>query len=118
MPHANKTARISTGGYYPPRALYEPMEPHEEEIVVVEDALEDEDEEPQEQEIDSPALAPAPVLEPLQEEAEVEEDVVEVIEVEDEEEEDTAQDDVPPPAMGWTTKTYDKPWCESSASHH
>ena len=82
MPCANKTARISTGGYYPPCALYEPMEPHEEKIVVVEDAdedseeelvlvedvLEDEDEEPQEQEVDTPALAPAP--EPLQEEAE------------------------------------------------
>ena len=43
MPGANKTAHISTGSYYPPRALYEPMEPCEEEIVV-----EDEDEEPQE----------------------------------------------------------------------
>ena len=31
MPRANKTARIITGGYYPPRGLYEPMEPREEE---------------------------------------------------------------------------------------
>jgi len=43
---------------------------------------------------------------------------VEVIEVEDDEEEDATQEDVPPPAMGWTTKTYDKPGCDSSALHH
>ena len=30
MVRANKTARISTGGYYPPRYRYEPMEPQEE----------------------------------------------------------------------------------------
>ena len=118
MSYANKTARISTKGYYSPHALYEPIEPCEVEIVVVEDALEDEDEEPQEQEVDSPAHAPAPTPEPLQKEPEVEEDVVEVIEVEDDEEEDTAQEDVPPAAMGWTTKIYDKPRCDSSASHH
>ena len=53
MPRANKTARISTGGYYPPHGFYEPMEPREEE-------------EPQEQEVDSPA--PAPMPKPLQEE--------------------------------------------------
>ena len=45
MPRAKKTARISTGGYHPPRALYEPMEPCEEEIVVVEDIDEDSKEE-------------------------------------------------------------------------
>ena len=36
---------------------------------------------------------------------------------EDEEEEDATQEDVSPLAMGWTTKTYDKPGCDSSASH-
>ena len=46
MPRANKTARNITGGYYLPRGLYEPMEPHEEE--------------PQEQEVDSPTHAPVP----------------------------------------------------------
>jgi hypothetical protein len=30
MPHARKTARITTRGYFPPRSLYEPMEPKEE----------------------------------------------------------------------------------------
>ena len=50
MPHANKTARISTGGYYLPRGLYESMEPREEE-------------EPQEQEVD--LLAPTPTPEPF-----------------------------------------------------
>ena len=51
MPRANKTARIITGGYYPPRGLYEPMEPREEES--------------QEQEVDSLAHAPTPMPEPL-----------------------------------------------------
>ena len=59
MPRSDKTACISTEGYYPPRALYEPMEPREEEIVVVEDASKDEDEEPQEQEVDSPTPIPS-----------------------------------------------------------
>ena len=31
MPRANKTSRINTRGYYPPRGMYESMEPHEEE---------------------------------------------------------------------------------------
>ena len=44
MPHAKKTARISTGRYHPPHALYEPMELREEEIVVVEDTDEDSEE--------------------------------------------------------------------------
>jgi len=44
MPRAKKTARISTGGYHLPRALYEPMELREEEIVVVEDTDEDSEE--------------------------------------------------------------------------
>ena len=77
--------------------------------------VEDEDEEPQEQEVDLPA--PAPALELLQEEPE-DEEYVEVVEVENDEEEDAAQEDAPPPAMGWTTKTYDKPGCDCSASHH
>ena len=51
MPRANKTARISIGGYYPPLGLYEPMEPREEE--------------PQEQKVDSPAPTPTPTPEPL-----------------------------------------------------
>ena len=101
MSCANKTARISIGGYYPPHGLYDPMEPCEEE--------------PQEQEVDSPAHAPAPTPEPLQEEPEVEEDV-EVIELEDEEE-DAVQEHEPPHAMGWTMKIYYKPGCESFISH-
>jgi hypothetical protein len=48
MVRAQKTARITIGEYYPPRSLYEPMEPHEEE--------------PQELENASPAPTPAPVL--------------------------------------------------------
>ena len=31
---------------------------------------------------------------------------------------DPAREDVLPPALGWTMKTYDKPGCDSSASHH
>ena len=58
MSRANKTAHISTRGYYPPRGLYESMEPHEEE-------------ESQEQEVYSPARAPTP--EPFQEAPEEEE---------------------------------------------
>ena len=102
MPRANKTACISTGGYYPPHGLYEPMEPHEEE--------------PQEQKVDSLAPAPAPMPEPLQEEPKVEEDV-EVVELEDEEE-DAVQEHEPAPATGWTSKFYYKLGCESSVSHH
>ena len=45
MSHVNKTARISTEGYYLPHGLS--MEPHEEE-------------EPLEQEIDSPTPVPTP----------------------------------------------------------
>ena len=72
MHRANKTARISTGGYYPPRGLYESIEPHEEE-------------EPQEQEVDLPAPTPTP--EPFQEEPEEEEPKeVEVVVLSDDEE--------------------------------
>ena len=70
-----------------------------------------------EEEVDSPALTPAPTHEPLQEESKVEEDV-EVVELEDEEEEEVIQEDESAPAMGWTTKFYYKPRCESSISHH
>ena len=104
MPRANKTARISTGGYYPPRGLYESMEPHEEK-------------EPKEQEVDSPAPAPTPKT--FQEEPEEEPEKVEVVVLSgDEEEEDTVQEDQPTPSMEWTTKIQYKSGCESSISHH
>ena len=105
MPRANKTARISTGGYYPPRGLYESIEPHEEE-------------EPYEQEIDSPAPAPMPKL--FQEELEEEEpkEVEVIVLSDDEEEEDAVQEDEPIPLLGWTTKVWYKLGCESSISHH
>ena len=110
MPHANKTARISTGGYYPPRGLYESMEPREEE-------------EPHEQEVDSPA--PASMPEPLQEEPEEEEPKeVEVVALsdddddDDDDEEDVIQEDELIPPLGWTTKVWYKLGCESSISHH
>ena len=103
MPRANKTTRISTGGYYPPRGLS--MEPHEEE-------------EPQEQDVDSPA--PTPMPEPFQKvpEEEESEEVEVVVLSDDEEEEDAIQEDQPTPAMGWTTKIWYKPGCESSILHH
>ena len=106
MPRANKTARISTGGYYPPRGLNEFMEPHEEE-------------EPHEQEVDSPTPAPSPKL--FQEEPEEEEPKeVEVILLsdDDDDEEDAIQEDEPIPPLGWTTKVWYKLGCESSISHH
>ena len=46
MPRDSKTAHISTGGYYPPRGL----------------SMESKEEEPQEQEFDSPTLVPTPEL--------------------------------------------------------
>ena len=103
MPRANKTARISTGGYYPPRGLYESMEPCEEES--------------QEQEVDSPA--PAPIPKPFQEEPKEEEfEEVEVVVLsDDDEEEEVVQEDQPTPTMGWT-KIWYKRGCESSISHH
>ena len=102
MSRANKTAHISTGGYYPPRGLS--MESHEEE-------------EPQEQEVDSPA--PAPTLEPFQEEPKEEPKEVEVVALSDDDnEEDAVQEDEPIPPLGWTTKVWYKPRCESSVSHH
>ena len=95
MPRTNKTARISTGRYYPPRGLYESMEPLEEE-------------EPQEQEVDSPA--PAPMPEPFQEEPKEEPKEVEVVALSDDDKgEDTIQEDQPTPTMGWTTKIWYKP---------
>ena len=104
MSRANKTARISTKGYYSPRGLS--MEPHEEE-------------EPQEQEVDSPTPVSTP--EPVQEEPEEEEpkevDVV-LLSDDDDEEEDTVQEDKPIPPLGWTMMVWYKPGCESSVSHH
>ena len=66
MPRAHKTAHINTRGYYPPRALYAPMEPREEEIMVI---VNDEDQEEEvilvedmdeDEEEDVIPLAPAP----------------------------------------------------------
>ena len=106
MPRDNKTARISTRGYYPPRGLYESMEPREEE-------------ESQEQEVDSPA--PTPMPEPFQEEPKEEEpkemEVV-VLSDDDDDGEDVVQEDQPTPTMGCTTKVWYKLGCESSISHH
>ena len=96
MPHASKTARISIGGYYPPHGL----------------SMEPEEEEPQEQEFDSPT--PVPMPEPVQEEPEE----VEVIQLSDDDEEDVVEDDEPIPPLGWMTKVWYKPRCESSVSHH
>ena len=91
MPRTNKTAHISIRGYYPPRSLYESIEPHEEE-------------EPQEQEVDSPAPAPTP--EPFQEEPKEEESKeVEVIVLSDDEEEDVVQEYLPTPTMGWLQRS-------------
>ena len=105
MPRANKTARISTRGYYPPHGLYESMDPSEEEEL-------------HEQEVDS--QTPAPTPEPFQEEPKEEEpEEVEVVVLsDDEEEEDAIQEDQPTPTMGWTTKIWYKSGCESSVSHH
>ena len=91
MPRANTTARISTGGYYPSRGLYESMEPHEKE-------------EPQEQEVDLPA--PAPMPKPFQEEPKEEEpkEVEVVVLSDDDDGEDAVQEDELIPPLGWTTK--------------
>ena len=97
MPHASKTAHISTRGYYPPRGL----------------SMEPEEEEPQEQEFDSPT--PIPMPEPVQEEPEE----VKVIQLsDDDDEEDVVEEDEPISPLGWMTKVWYKPGCESSVSHH
>ena len=36
----------------------------------------------------------------------------------DEEEEDVVQEDEPIPPLGWITKVWYKPGCETSISHH
>ena len=96
MLRASKTARISTRGYYPPCGLS--MEPKEE---------------PQEQEFDSPTPVSTPEL--VQEEPEE----VEVVLLSDhDDEEDTIEEDEPISPLGWTTKVWYKPGCESSISHH
>ena len=91
MSRASKTARISTGGYYPPHGL----------------SMEPEEEEPQEQEFDSPTLVPTP--ESFQEEPEEEEpkevEVV-VFSKDDDDEEEAVQEDEPIPPLGWTTKVW------------
>ena len=105
MSRANKTACISTGGYYPPHGLYESMEPHEEE-------------EPQEQEVNSPAPAPTPKLFQEEPEEEEPEEVEVVVLSDDDDKEDTVQEDHPTPTIGWTIKIWYKPGCESSVLHH
>ena len=75
-----------------------------------------EEEKSQEQEVDS--LAPAPTPELFQEVPEEEEsEEVEVVVLSDDEEE-AVQEDEPIPPLGWTTKVWYKPRCESSISHH
>ena len=82
MPRAKKTARISTGGYYPARALFAPQAPRKEAVVISDDKevpvleedpmlMEDITKEDEEEWVASPAPAPAPALalEPLLEEA-------------------------------------------------
>jgi hypothetical protein len=79
MVHGRKTARITTGGQYPPRALLAPEEPQEEV--------------PQENE--QTPEAPIQALAPPQEEPEPEEDP-EIIEIEDDEEEEANGGEQPP----------------------
>jgi hypothetical protein len=110
---AHKTACITTGGHYPPRALLAPEKPQEEA--------------PQEQEQAPKAPFQAPA--PSHEEPEPEEDP-EIIVIEDDEEEEAnggeqpsspsqnkAADEVPPPPMGWIVKIYHKAGGDS-ISHH
>ena len=84
MPRAHKTARISTGGYYPPQGL----------------SMEPEVEEPQEQELDPPTPVSTP--EPAQEEPQE----VEVVHLSDDDEEDVIEEDELIPPLGWTTKVW------------
>jgi len=82
------------------------MEPHEEE-------------EPQEQEFDSPT--PVAMPKPFQEEpVEEEPEEVEIVLLsdDDDEEEDTVQEDEPIPPLGWTMKVWYKPGCETFISYH
>ena len=99
MPRASKTARISTGGYYPPHGL----------------SMEPEEEEPQEQEFDLPTPpTPVPTPKPVQEEPQE----VKVVHLSDDDEEDVAEEDEPILPLGWTIKAWYKLGCESSVSHH
>ena len=99
MPHAHKTARIGTGGYYLPQGL----------------SMEPEEEEPQEQEFDLPTPpTPIPTPEPVQEEPKE----VEVVHLSNDDEEDIIEEDEPILPLWWTTKVWYKPGCESSVSHH
>ena len=95
MPHASKTAHISTGGYYPPCGL----------------SMVPKGEEPQEQEFDSPTPVPTP--EPVQEEPK-EVEVVLLSDVDDEE--DAVEEDEPTPPLGWMIKVWYMLGCESSIS--
>jgi hypothetical protein len=102
MVRGRKTARITTGGHYPPHALLAPKEPQEE-------ALQEQEQTPKE---------PEP------------EEDLEITEIEDDEEEeanggeqppspphDEAIEDVPSPPMGWTVKIYHKAGGDA-VSHH
>ena len=97
MPRASKTACISTGGYYPPHGL----------------SMEPEEEEPQEQEFDSPTPVPTP--EPVQEEPK---EVEVILLSNDDDEEDAIEEDETIPPLGWMTKVWYKPGCETSVLHH
>ena len=77
--------------------------------------MDPEEEEPQEQEFDSPTPpTPVPTPEPVHEEPQE----FEVIHLSDDDEEDGVEEDEPIPPLGWTTKVWYKPGCESSVSHH
>ena len=116
MVRANKTARISTGGYHPPRYQYEPMEPQEE------SSPEHEETPPPSDQASEPELS--------QVESEPEEEPQEFILISDDEEEGApgggqppsppqdgpAEDDESPP-IGWTRKVYHKASC-NAPSHH
>ena len=79
-------------------------------------SMEPEEEEPQEQKFDSPTPpTPVPTPELVQEEPQE----VEVVHLSnDDDEEDVVEEDEPIPPLGWTTKVWYKPGCESSVSHH
>ncbi|XP_066361224.1 uncharacterized protein [Miscanthus floridulus] len=99
MPRAHKTARMSTGGYYPPQDL----------------SIDTEEEEPLEPELDSPT---PPTPESTPELAQNDPQEVEIVDLSGNEEEDIVEEDEPIPPFGWTIKVWYKPGCEFSISHH
>ena len=102
MPRAHKTARMSTGGYYPPQGL----------------SMDPEEEEPQEHELDSPTPPTPPTPESTPEPAQDDPQEVEIVDLSENEEEDIVEEDEPIPPLGWTIKVWYKPGCEFSVSHH